>query len=784
MMDYDNFQMPTSGQLPLYVYHKKHRIKEEGTGGEVRHTETTKRVRAKIVVKTNKNSCALPKPAAFSEGSEVTERHDSSQCPRTLVETSWRKLKPEITTASVSLNKSVTNTPTNNGDAYLFNSNDAVNLVKLLKVKSCSLKIHPPMERDMRLKGTNSRKLGELKNSQEMAAFSTVNLLQQSETFGGIRVTSGMPGRKHAAHSPKPLSAEFGSGRAQVTSSPRSALHSNLQTDRSFLIKQVQLRENKQKLIDSGNSEKFVSFVSQPYWDYGNDEDDAISLVYRENYPNSTDNIDKKEDAAEKDDDHEINNEVEYVFEKPVIHITHKVKKQEKKSVQFEEPNAEDLSLKSLSDTESDTQQQPQQQPHQPQLTLQQPPQPQLQQQTQQQPQQPQQQPQHETQQQPQQPQQQPEQPWPPPQQPQQHPQQQPLQPQQPQQQPQQPPQQPQQPQQQLQSQQLQQQPQQQPKQQPFPLEQMERSPRHTLKLRTVMFSDLKPSKELRSPGTPGTENFMVRGVTPSRVDYKFEETFPLKTYLSSNGIQQETTQTKTMPEKFTSPLHSRKALVSKPVQNRGYSIVVPSTEKEDLTVRVSTLAPSINYKKHFEFRLNENEEEIKENEKLADRYASSDGDHLLPAKMYRVVVHQRNKQTLSCDTPPSTPQTLSPMHTSKFVNSSKNEQVSHLTRPFRPPIKSSVKSPMDSESDGKTKQAQIHTQVHNTENVNQVAHKKSNSKKLVGLKTTELFSSSELRYVNILKLKKSRSTFPEITQMSVLVHTCLHCDSCDVQVD
>ena len=61
--------------------------------------------------------------------------------------------------------------------------------------------------------------------------------------------------------------------------------------------------------------------------------------------------------------------------------------------------------------------------------------------------------------------------------------------------------------------------------------------------------------------------------------------------------------------------------------------MVVPSTEKEDLTVRASTLAPSINYVKHFEFRLNENEEEIKENETLADSYASSDGDHLLPAK-------------------------------------------------------------------------------------------------------------------------------------------------------
>ena len=703
MMDYDNFQMPTSGQLPLYVYHKKHRIKVEGTGCEARHTETTKRVRAKIVVKTNKNSCALPKPAAVSEGFEVTERHHSRQCPRTLVETSWRKLKPGVTAASVSLlsdeDKSVKGTPINNVNRYLFDSGAAANLVKLLKVKSCSLKIHPPMDRDMRLKGTNSRKLGELKNSQEMAAFSTVNLLQQSETFGGIRVTSGMPGRKHAAHSPKPLSAEFGSGRAQVTSIPHSALHSNLQTDRSFLIKQVQLKENKQKLIDSGNSEKFVSFVSQPYWDYGNDDEDAISLVYRENYPNSTDNINKKEDAAEKDNHHQINDEVEYVFEKPVIHITHKVKKPEKKSVQFEEPNAEDLSLRSLSDTESDTQQQP----HQPQLR-------------QQQPQQPQQQP----------------------------PQQQ--QPQQPQQQPQQPQQQPQQ--------ETQQQPQPQPQLQASHPEQIVRSPRHTLKLRTVMFSDLKPSKELRSPGTPGTENFMVRGVTPSRVDYKFEETFPLKTYLSSSGIQQAT-QTKTIPEKLTSPLHSRKALVSKPVQSRGYSMVVPSTEKEDLTVRASTLAPSINYKKHFEFRLNENEEEIKENEMLADSYASSDGDHLLPTKMYRVVVHQTNKQTLSCDTPPSTPQTLSPMRTSKFVNASTNEQVSHATRPSRPPIKSNAKSSMDSESDGKTKQEQIHTQIHNTENVHQVAHKKhkSKSKKLVGLKTTELVSSSEHRYVNTSKL-------------------------------
>ena len=723
MMDYDNFQMPTSGQLPLYVYHKKHRKTEEGTGGETRHWENYKRVRAKIVVNTKKYSSVLPKPAAVSEGFEVTERHHSRQCPRTLLETSWRKLKPGVTAASVSLlsdeDKSVKGTPINNVNRYLFDPGAAANLVKFLKVKSCSLKVHPPMERDMRLKGTNSRKLGELKNSQEMAAFSTVNLLQQSETFDGIRVTSGTPGRKHAAHSPKPLSAEFGSGRAQVTSIPRSALHSNLQTDRSFLIKQVQLKENKQKLIDSGNSEeKFVSFVSQPYWDYGNDDEDAISLVYRENYPNSTDNI-NKEDAAEKDNDHQINDEVEYVFEKPVIHITHKVKKPEKKSVQFEEPNAEDLSLRSLSDTESDTQQQPhqqpQQQPHQPQLTHQQPQQPQQQ---------------------------------PPQQQPQQHPQQpQQLPQQQPQQETQQQPQQPQQ--------QSQQQPQPQPQLLASHPEQIVRSPRHTLKLRTVMFSDLKPSKELRSPGTPGTENFMIRGVTPSRVDYKFEETFPLKTYLSSSGTTQQATQTKTIPEKLTSPLHSRKAWVSKPVQNRGYSMVVHSTEKEDLTVRASTLAPSINYKKHFEFRLNENEEEIRENETLADSYTSSDGDHLLPAKMYRIVVHQRHKQKLSCDTPPSTPQTLSPMHAPKFVNSSTNEQVSHATRPSRLQIKSSAKLPMDSESDGKRKQVQIHTQIHNTENVHQVAHKKhkSKSKKLVGLKTTELVSSSEHRYVNTSKL-------------------------------
>ena len=725
MMDYDNFQMPTSGQLPLYVCHKKHRIEEEGTDCEARHPENYKRVRAKIVVKTNKNSCAFIKPVAFSGGSEATARYDLRQCNRTLiqqpsVETSWKNLKPEVNTASVSLlsgeDESVKETPINNVDKYLFGSGTAVNLAKFSKVKSCSLKIHPPMERDMRLKGTNSRKLGELKNSQEMATFSTVNLLQQSESFGGIRVTSGMPGRKHATHKPKPLSAELGSGRAEVTSSPRSVLHSNLQINRSFLIKQVQLKENKQKLIESGTSEKFVSFVSQPYWDCGNDEEDAISLVYMENYPNSTDNINTKEDAAEKDDDYEINDEVEYVFEKPVNHITHKVKKQEKKSVQFEEPNAEDLSLKSLSDTDSETQQQP------PQQLQQQPQQQQLQPQQQQLQQQPQQQQQQQSQQQ--QPQQQ------------QH-----------QQQPQQQPQ------------KLQQQPQLQPQHQPSPPEQIERSPRHTLKLRTVMFSDLKPTKELRSPGTSGTENFMVRGVTPSRVDYKFEETFPLKTYLSSSGTIQQATQIKTIPEKLTSPLHSRKTLVSKPAQNRGYSMVVPSTGKEDLTVRASTLAPSINYRKHFEFPLNENEEEIKDNEKLVDSYTSSDGYHLLPAKMYRVVQHQRHKQTLSCDTPPSTPQTLSPMHTSKFVNSNKNEQVSHATKPSKPPIKSSAKSPMDSESDGKTKQGQMHRQVHNTENVNQVAHKKqkNNSKKLVGLKTKDLVSSSELRYVNILKLKKSR---------------------------
>ena len=154
MVDYDNLQMPTSGQLPLYVYHKKHRIKEEGTGGEARHTENNKPVRAKIVVNTNKNSCALPKPGAVSVDSEVAIRYEPKQCIRTLltqqpnVET-WRKLKPKVTSASVSLNlredKSIKETPINNVNRYLFGSGAAANLVKLLKVKSCSIKIHPPI---------------------------------------------------------------------------------------------------------------------------------------------------------------------------------------------------------------------------------------------------------------------------------------------------------------------------------------------------------------------------------------------------------------------------------------------------------------------------------------------------------------------------------------------------------------------------------------------------------------------------------------------------------------
>ena len=766
--------MPTSGQLPLHIYHKKHRITKEGTCGEARQRDNHKPVRAKIIVQTYKNSCAPLIPAAVSEDSEVTGKHELRQFTQTLtkqqsVKTSWRKLKPEVTTASVSLNlhedKSVKETPINNVNGYLLEPGTAVNLTKLLKVKSCSLKIPPPMERDMRLKGTNSRKLGELKNSQEMATFSTVNLLQQSETFGGIRVTSAMPGRKHVTHSPKPLSAELGSGRAQTINSPRPVLHSNLQTSNSFLIKPVQLQENKQKMIDSGNSEKFVSFVSQPYWDYGNDDEDAISLVYRENYPSPRESINEKDDTTEKDEDDEINDEVENIFERPVIHITHKVKKSEKKSVKFEVPNAEDLSLKSLSDTESDTPQQPQQQPQQQsqeklQQQQQQPQQqsPQQPQQQTQQPQQQPQQPQEKSQQQPTQQQQQPhdksqQQPHEKPQQQQEKPQQQPLQQQQQphdksQQQPQQQPKQWPQQQQGQQHQQQQQQPQ--PEPQPALPGQIVRSPRHksTLKLRTVLFSDFRPSKELRSPGTHGSENFMVRGVTPSRVEYKFEETFPLKTYrsASSGGTIQKTTS-QTVSDKLTSPLPSRKVLVSRFAQNRGYSTVVPSTEKEDLTVRASTLAPSINYMKHFEFRLNE--EETKENETLTDGHVSSHGDHLLPAKMCKIFLHQRNKQTLSCDTPPSTPQ--SPKHTPGFVNWNKNEQqVSHATRPSKPTIKSSAKSPMDSECEGKTKQAQIHTQVHNT---GHVANKKQkrNSKKSLGLKTTELVSSSELRYVKVL---------------------------------
>ena len=549
---------------------------------------------------------------------------------------------------------------TKNVDEFLFDSGTAVNLNKLFKIKSYSPRMHPPMENNMRLKVTNSRKLGELKNSQdnkEMTTFSTVNLLQQSDPFGGIRVTGGMPGRKHATHSPKHLSLELGSGRGQVVSSPRSTLQSNIQASRSFLIKQVQLQENKQKIIESGTNS------NSTYWNYGNDDEDAISLVYRENHPIAWDVVDKKDDAAENDD-HEINDEVEYVFQKPVIHITHKVKKTEKKTVQFVEPNAEDLSLKSLSDSKSDTQPKPQ----------------------------PQKQPQ-----------------------PQQQSQKQPKAQQQPQKQPQ-----------------AQQQP-------PLP-NQIEKSPRHTLKIRTVLFSDLRTSKELRSPGT---ENFMVTGVSPSRTECKFEETFPLKTYLSPNGAVHQGT-TGTVSDKLTSPLHTRKTLVARSAPNKVYSTVVSSTEKEDLTVRASTLVPSVNYKKHFEFPFDENQEKIKENEAHTD---SSDGCHLLPAKMYRVVKHQRNKQTLSCDTQPSTPQISSPMHTSKFVNQNKNEQTSHANKPSKPIIKSIVKSHGDSEGEGKLKQAQINTQLHNTEDVNQVSQKKkANLKKLVGLKTTECVSSSELR--------------------------------------
>ena len=99
MMEYDNFQMPTSSQLPLHVCHKKYKRNGDGIGEE-RPAENNKVVKAKIVVKTNTNSRTLPKPAA-SEDSEGTTKQQSTRCIRIstkqpIVETSWSRLKPEV----------------------------------------------------------------------------------------------------------------------------------------------------------------------------------------------------------------------------------------------------------------------------------------------------------------------------------------------------------------------------------------------------------------------------------------------------------------------------------------------------------------------------------------------------------------------------------------------------------------------------------------------------------------------------------------------------------------
>ena len=93
----------------------------------------------------------------------------------------------------------------------------------------------------------------------------------------------------------------------------------------------------------------------------GDYDEDAITWVLKENNRKSSDGKIMK-DATDGKDDNESEDEIEYTIRKTCIHITHKIKKVQKKADEFQETNAEDLSLKSVSDTDSDTQLQSQKQ--------------------------------------------------------------------------------------------------------------------------------------------------------------------------------------------------------------------------------------------------------------------------------------------------------------------------------------------------------------------------------------------------------------------------------------
>ena len=670
-------------------------------------------------------------------------------------------------------------------------------------------------------------------DGKTMGTISTVNLLQQTDAFRAsptnIHTTSG---RKHLVYNSRPLSSDSRVPRVVPShgNPPRVEPRPSLHTTRSFLIKQLQLQDERPR-SRSENSRDLAAFGKPLSPGFGYFDEEAISVVLQENYPSSSDDNDTYGDAAENSGScgSPAGDEQDYVFQKPIIHITHRVKRTDKKSVQFEE----DLSLKSVSDTESDTQPRPnsstpatqlkpntyfsdkQQRSKTPlattrlklntsmlntkqitdtplettQLKTKTPLpttqlridtslaathiKPKI--------------PAFNTHSRPNTP----------------------ISPAQ------------------LNSNTLlsdthsrpctplskttlsQVQPESRDTSQnsntalsdthsrphtpldlskshsPLP-ETMERGRGQTLKLRTVLLSDVR-----RGGYSPGSEAFIIRGISAGKVEYKSEETYPLQTYTTpqsgsvqqrtahayttppGGSVQQRTTHAYTTPsggrgqqvpahaspstEAPSSPVPSRKTSSVKPAQTKTHSKVMPSCENEDLKVQASTLVPSVFYKTDFDFRLSETGESVKEKETPENNNNSSshsNGDHNLSTKMYRVVKHQKNKQTLSCTTPPSTPQALSPRHGPKLLIPNKSEQNSHATKPSRVTFKSREKSLMHLQTYVGLNQPKLHSGGHQA------------------LQTTE-HNNSEYRYVqqSFLVLNLARSKYMKHMAKLVIFH-------------
>ena len=460
---------------------------------------------------------------------------------------------------------------------FLYSSNRTVELTKLLRIKSCSKNVSKSLDNGLKTKTGDMEKKIEFDNlfdrSKEATSKPTVNLSQRMEIPDSAETSRSMSGRKYVRFSSaRPPSHDTASRRSERSKS-ETQLYSNLHCGSSFVVKRVSWCQRQSPAVESTKvnhelfyPEKSVSHLTvNPDGNSGDQDEDAITWVLRENNPELSGDKNMK-DITDGKDDNDSDDEIEYTFEKPVIHITHKARKVERKSVEFGEPNAEDMSIKSISDTDSDTQLQSHKQVTQ----------------------------------------------------------------------------------------------------------QMERSPRQTMKLRTILLSNVNTGRDLHSNTVTAEDNnsFMVKGISPKKVEYKFEET--LKTYLTSTGaIQQVATHNKPLITEKISPLVSTtkpKMATYVKSANKRASTLVPSTEKEDFTVRPTSLVPSGNYATLHQ--LTGPKTELAEDEVNLKHYLDStrssnileeDRQKALTSKLYKVAKHQRSKQIISCRTPPTTPENTSP---------------------------------------------------------------------------------------------------------------------------